>query len=45
MTIRGGSKMRRLALIAALMLSSGAGAEPRAPFDESAIRSATGIMA
>jgi glyoxylase-like metal-dependent hydrolase (beta-lactamase superfamily II) len=36
---------RRIAMITALALSSGASAEPRAPFDESAIRSATGIMA
>ena len=37
--------MRPVALIAALAVAIVANAEPRAPFDESAIRSATGIMA
>jgi len=37
--------MRPVALIAALAMGGSADAEPRAPFDESAIRSATGIMA
>ncbi len=37
--------MRLIVLIAALAMSSSASAEPRAPFDESVIRSATGIMA